>query len=258
MAQGRILSIESMGLVDGPGVRTVVFFQGCSLRCLFCHNPDSWAKEGGELIASDVLLKKLLRFKPYYKRSGGGVTFSGGEPLLQKDFLLDMLSLCKKNNIHTCLDTAGAGVGGYDEILSLCDLVLYDVKAIDSAGYEKMCRAKMEETQRFLEALKRIRPETVVRQVVVPGINDSDEYMKNLKIYIDKNIPFASSVELLAYHRMGEYKYHKLGIRPALGDTEEMDKAKAEKLWQKYFGDYKNPAVQANDDLGKLREGTDV
>jgi len=244
MTQGRIHSIESMGLVDGPGIRTVVFFQGCNLRCLYCHNPDTWSPSGGELIDSASLLQKLLRYKPYYKRSGGGVTFSGGEPLLQKDFLLEMLSLCRANGIHTCLDTSGVGVGSYEEILKLCDLVLYDVKALDAEGYEHMCRNSVGETLKFVEALQKVKPETVVRQVVVPGINDSDEYMKNLKLYIDTHIPFASSVELLPYHRMGEHKYRKLGISPALGDTPAMDKSKTESLWQTHFA--------------KLRKETDI
>ena len=235
MAQGRILSIESMGLVDGPGIRTVVFFQGCPLRCLFCHNPDSWQFGGGESIEAEELLRRLIRFKPYYQKSGGGVTFSGGEPLMQGEFLLEMLKLCKENGIHTCLDTSGVGTGGYDEILELCDLVLYDIKALTPESYLKMCSAGMDETLKFVEALRRVRPETVIRQVVVPGINDNDEYMKNLKIYIDENLPFVSSVELLPYHRMGEHKYKKLGIEPPLGDTQAMDKKVSEKLWEKYF-----------------------
>ena len=105
MAEGRIMSIESMGLVDGPGIRFVVFMQGCMLRCRFCHNPDSWNKNCGETISSDELMRRIIRFRPYFERSGGGVTFSGGEPLLQKDFLLEMLKRCKAENIHTCLDT---------------------------------------------------------------------------------------------------------------------------------------------------------
>ena len=236
MATGRILSIESMGLVDGPGIRTVIFFQGCALRCLFCHNPDSWKSFGGEEIDSDTLVQKLLRLKPYFKRSGGGVTFSGGEPLLQREFLIEMLKKCRENGIHTCLDTSGVGVGGYEEVLELCDLVLYDIKALDEHCYQKMCRAEMTETQKFVKALQTVKPHTVVRQVVIPGINDNDEYMKNLKIYIDKNLPFVESVELLPYHRMGEHKYKKLGIEPPLGDTQAMDKSVSDMLWKKHFG----------------------
>ena len=236
MTKGRILSIESMGLVDGPGIRTVVFLKGCPLRCLFCHNPDSWNASEVIEMSADELLKKILRFKPYFERSGGGVTFSGGEPLLQKDFLLECLKKCKEAGIHTCLDTSGVGVGGYEEILELCDLVLFDVKATERESYEKMCQREMAECENFLEALSKVRPETVIRQVVVPGINDTDEYMKNLKIYIESKIPFYKDVELLPFHKMGEYKYEALGIEPPLANTPAMDKEKCETFKKKYFG----------------------
>ena len=235
MAKGRIHSIESMGLVDGPGIRTVVFFQGCALRCLFCHNPDSWDFASGKEVTADEIIAKVLRFRPYFERSGGGVTFSGGEPLMQPKFLLELLTKCRQHGIHTCLDTSGVGLGDYDEILSLCDLVLYDIKALDGADYEKMCSLSIERTHEFAEALKRIKPATIVRQVVVPGINDTDEYMRALKEYIAKELPFAQSVELLSFHKMGEHKYKKLGIAAPLADTEAMDKEKTQILCDKYF-----------------------
>lgn len=235
MAKGRILSIESMGLVDGPGIRTVIFFQGCALRCLFCHNPDSWDFKGGKEVTADEIVAKVLRFRPYFERSGGGVTFSGGEPLMQPDFLLELLKGCRHHGIHTCLDTSGVGLGDYDEILSLCDLVLYDIKALEGAEYEKMCSMSIAKTHDFVRALKRIRPATIVRQVVVPGINDTPDYMLALKEYIAKELPFAQAVELLSFHKMGEHKYKKLGIKPPLADTEAMDKEKTQILWDKYF-----------------------
>lgn len=235
MAKGKILSIESMGLVDGPGIRTVIFLKGCPLRCLFCHNPDSWDSKSGEEITSDELLKKILRFRPYFERSGGGVTFSGGEPLIQKDFLIDILTKCKENNIHTCIDTSGAGIGEYEKILSLTDLVLYDVKATDFESYRKMCNFEIGETQKFTNALRISKTPTVVRQVVIPGINDTDEYMKNLKDYIKTHIPHAHAVELLPYHRMGEHKYKALGLDIPLAGTPAMDKEKCNILWKKYF-----------------------
>ena len=212
MVKGRILSVETMGLVDGPGIRVVVFMQGCGLRCSFCHNPDSWDFCGGEEVTSDELMKKILRFRPYFERSGGGVTFSGGEPLLQGEFLLEMLKRCRQENIHTCIDTAGVGNGDYDEILSYTDLVLYDVKAIDSESYKKLCGTDIEHTEKFQQALNRNNVKTIVRQVVVPGVNDNDEYMLKLKEYINKNISVAVGVELLPYHKMGEHKYSALGM----------------------------------------------
>ena len=127
-----------MGTVDGPGIRTVVFLQGCALRCQYCHNPDTWHAQGGQQITPEALVKKLRRFQPYYVRSGGGVTFSGGEPLLQPDFLAECLRLCRAEGIHTCIDTAGVGLGDYDAILQNTDLVLYDVKHEDPAAYQAL------------------------------------------------------------------------------------------------------------------------
>jgi len=235
LAEGRIFKIESMGLVDGPGIRMVIFFQGCPLRCKFCHNPESHLFSGGEIVSSEELLKKILRFRPYFERSGGGVTFSGGEPLLQDDFLLEILKACKKEGIHTCLDTSGAGKGNYDEILSLCDTVLYDVKATESSLYKDICGGNIEETENFLKALNKSSAEIIIRQVVIPGINDNDEYMKGLKKYIKQNIPRASKVELLPYHKLGEHKYSELGLVSPLLKTEPMNKDIAKKLWEKYF-----------------------
>lgn len=139
MIEGYIHSIESMGLVDGPGIRTVVFFQGCRLRCRYCHNPDTWAMRSGkeQIFTPEQLVNKLLRFKPYFG-DNGGVTFSGGEPLLQKDFLCEVLRLCKHAGIHTCIDTAGCGCGGYEEILAHTDLVLLDIKHFSLDGYHSI------------------------------------------------------------------------------------------------------------------------
>ena len=237
MAEGRIFKIESMGLLDGPGIRMVIFFQGCPLRCKFCHNPESHLFSGGEVVSSEELLKKILRYRPYFERSGGGVTFSGGEPLFQDDFLLEMLKMCKKEGIHTCLDTSGTGKGNYDEILSFCDTVLYDVKATESSLYKKICEGNIEKTEEFLKALNKSNAEIIVRQVVIPGINDNDEYMKGLKKYIKQNIPRSSKVELLPYHKLGEHKYKELGLVSPLLETEPMNKDVAKKLWKKHFKD---------------------
>lgn len=233
--EGRILSIETMGLVDGPGIRTVIFLQGCGLRCKFCHNPDSWKISGGQVMESEALLKKILRFRPYFERSGGGVTFSGGEPLLQPEFLLEMLKRCKEEGLHTCLDTAGVGLGQYDEILAFTDLVLYDVKAIEPEGYQALCGRQIAETESFQAALKRTGAKTIVRQVVIPGINDSQQYMEALKTYIQTRIPTATGVELLPYHRLGVHKYKALGLQEPLPDTQAMDKERTKQFWAQYF-----------------------
>ncbi len=233
--QGRILSIESMGLVDGPGIRTVVFLSGCALRCQFCHNPDSWSLHGGEVYDSEQIIKKLLRFRPYFKRSGGGVTFSGGEPLLQPQFLLSLLKRCKEEKIHTCIDTAGVGLGDYDEILSYCDLVLYDVKAITPEKYRALCGREITETEEFLTALRLSKVPAIVRQVVLPNYNDSDEYMRSLSSYVEEKVPTAVKVELLPYHRLGVHKYKNLKIDYPLEELPAMDERLAKELEKKYF-----------------------
>lgn len=233
--EGRILSFESMGLVDGPGIRAVVFMQGCPLRCKFCHNPDSWECGAGQTISSEELFAKIQRFRPYFERSGGGVTFSGGEPLLQKDFVLEVFKKCKAAGIHTCLDTSGVGNGDYEELLRYTDLVLYDVKAVDAEGYRSICGGNIDVTEKFQRALLKSGVETVIRQVVVPGINDSDEYMEKLKSYMKEKIPQAKAVELLPYHLMGLHKYKKLGLPEPLTGVPAMSKAKAQELHKKYF-----------------------
>lgn len=235
MMRGRITSIESMGLVDGPGIRAVVFFAGCGIRCLFCHNPETWCASGGDIYDTDTIIKKLLRFKPYFERGGGGVTFSGGEPLLQPEFLLELLKKCRELGIHTCLDTAGVGLGEYDEILSYTDLVLYDVKATTPEDYRKICGGDIKATEQFLKALAKSNTKTTVRQVVIPGINDTDEYMVSLREYIGKNIPTAIGVELLPYHTLGSHKYKKLGIAEPLANTPPMSGEKCTELWQRHF-----------------------
>lgn len=235
MAKGRIHSIESMGLVDGPGIRAVVFFQGCRLRCKFCHNPESWNLSSGKETDSKALYENLSKLKPYFDKSGGGVTASGGEPLLQKEFLTDLFKRLKDANIHTCLDTAGVGDGDYDEILSLTDLILYDVKAIENEKYKELCGRDIFETEEFQRAVKRNNVPVIVRQVVIPGYNDTDDYMIALKQYIKKNLPTAKAVELLPYHLLGHHKYKDLGIKIPMEDIPAMDKDKCKMLYEKHF-----------------------
>jgi pyruvate formate lyase activating enzyme len=223
MLKGRIHSIESMGLVDGPGVRTVVFFQGCKLRCAYCHNPDTWATEGGTEYTPEELLKKILRFKPYFERSGGGVTFSGGDPLLQPEFLLEMLQLCKEQGIHTTVDTSGYGLGSYDEILKYTDLVLLDIKHVDDFGYKNLTGRSMHGLNQFLKALDRSNVKVWLRHVVVPGITEGKEHFERLKEII-KDIKNVEKLELLPYHTLGVQKYEKMNIPYRLEGVEPMDK----------------------------------
>lgn len=223
MTLGRIHSMESMGLVDGPGIRTVVFLQGCRLRCRYCHNPDTCGMDGGAETAPRALVDRLIRFKSYYESSGGGVTFSGGEPLLQPEFLLETLGLCRDAGIHTCLDTAGCGLGHYDEILALTDLVLYDVKHERPDGYRQVTGRDMEETLRFVEAVRRAGTPLLVRHVVVPGLTDGEDHIRALGRYI-RTLPNVERAELLPYHLLGVSKYQGLGIPYPLDGVPAMDR----------------------------------
>lgn len=234
MTKGRIHSIESMGLVDGPGIRNVVFFQGCSLRCIYCHNPDTWSDIGATEYTARDLVDKISKFKSYFKSSGGGVTFSGGDPLRQPEFLIEVLKLCKEEGIHTCIDTSGVGCGNYEEILKYTDLVLYDVKHLTEDGYKEITGFPMAETNKFLDALKKSNTKVWIRQVVIPGKTDSDEYMKKLKEFVE-TINNVERVELLPYHLLGVNKYETLGFKYRLKDIPPMDKDKCNELKKKYF-----------------------
>ena len=230
---GSIDSIETFGLVDGPGIRTVIFFSGCRLRCLFCHNPEMFQTKEKNMDV-DTLVKKVLRSKPYFKRNQGGVTFSGGEPLLQIDFLIEVCKKLKSEKIHIALDTAGVGIGKYDEILSLVDLVILDIKHTDPLGYEKMTGQKQEEVEKFIISLNKSGKDVWLRQVIVPGLTDQEEYLKSLASYV-KKIKNVKKIEFLPFHHLGFEKYEKLGIKNPLKDTPEMDKESCDKLYQKFL-----------------------
>ena len=226
---GYIDSVETMGLVDGPGIRFVTFLKGCKLRCLFCHNPETWTKAGALEITSEELLKKIHKYHTYYK--DGGVTFSGGEPLMQPDFLIDILKKCKMINLHTAIDTAGVGIGKYEEILKYTDLVILDVKAYteDKYKYITVVNTDMSEFNKFLDVCQKLDKKLWIRQVIVPGINDTEEYILGLKEYL-KNIKNIERVELLPYHTMGVPKYHKLGIPYKLEGVPDMDTNRCKEL----------------------------
>lgn len=229
MTIGRIHSFESMGLVDGPGIRCIVFMQGCALRCAYCHNPDTWAFGQGTEMTPQEVLKKLIRFKPYFKNNGG-VTFSGGEPLMQPEFLIETLKLCKEAGIHTVIDTAGYGIPKYyDEILKYTDLVLLDIKHVDDDGYKNLVGQGKNGFDEFLAAVQKANTKLWIRHVVVPGLTDSEEHIKKLAKII-KNISNVEKIELLPYHTLGVDKYTKLGLEYKLADVDSMDMEDIEKL----------------------------
>ncbi len=226
---GNINSVESMGLVDGPGIRYVVFLQGCKLRCLYCHNPETWNSNSKyEKTTATKLVKKIEKFKPYFGEDGG-VTFSGGEPLLQPEFLLECLKLCKEKNINTALDTAGVGFGDYDEILSYTDLVILDIKSTDPTEYKKITGMDMAAFNQFLSACIKNNKKLWIRQVIVPNLNDNEKNITELAKFV-KKLKNVVKVELLPYKTIGVHKYTDLGIKYRLAGVEDMDESKCKEL----------------------------
>lgn len=225
---GKINSFESMGLVDGPGVRFIVFMQGCPLRCKFCHNPETWMLNGkADEYTPEELIKKILNYKPYFKHNGG-VTFSGGEPLMQKEFLLECLKLCKKENIHTCIDTAGS-IPDCKEILKYTDLVMFDIKGTNKDNYKDMTGANIDTSLEFLKLCQEMNKKLWIRVVIVPGINDTKEYVNELISFI-KPLKNVEKIEFLPYHTLGVHKYEDLGLNYSLKGVSDMDKDKCKEL----------------------------
>lgn len=236
--QGSISSIETFGLVDGPGIRTVVFLNGCNLRCKYCHNPETWKMQALNY-TSDEIVKKAIRNKPYFKRNNGGVTFSGGEPLLQYDFLVDTCKKLKQEDIHIAIDTAGIGLGDYKELFKNIDLVLLDIKHITKEGYQDITNMDyIDRFEQFVEELNKTNIEVWIRQVIVPGVNDNKEYVKELSKYIKEKIKNVTRVDFLPYHSMAKEKYDKLNIDYPYKNKIDMDKEDCEKLYKEFEKDY--------------------
>lgn len=226
---GHIDSIETLGLVDGPGIRVVIFFQGCPLRCKFCHNPETWCFNDKFLITPDELVRHIYKYRNYFGEDGG-VTFSGGEPLFQHDFLLECLKLCKKMGINTCLDTSGSCENYYD-ILEYVDLVIFDIKAYDEKSYLDLTGYNISNSLKFLDYCQKIGKKMWLRQVIVPGINDNLDYIYGLKEFI-KPLKNIKKIELLPYHLLGVSKYKLLGIPYVLDGVPAMDKDKCLELYK--------------------------
>jgi len=235
MERGSISQIESFGLKDGPGIRTVVFMSGCKLRCKYCHNPEMWNMKNPNY-TKEELVNKILRNKPYFKNNGG-VTFSGGEPLLQSNFLLEVFKLLKKENIHIALDTAGVGNGNYEEILSYVDLVLLDIKHVTNEEYKNLTGLDNKEFNTFIEALNKSNKPVWIRQVIVPGLMDNDNYLKGLKEQLDK-IKNIEKIEFLPYHNLGKEKYKELNIPYPYEHLESLDSIKCQELYEKFINEY--------------------
>ena len=230
MTIGRLHSIETFGAVDGPGIRTIFFLQGCPARCLYCHNPDTWKPMGGRVVTLEEILHKAKRSMPYYGKQGG-VTFSGGEPLLQGKFVLEAIRLLRKNGIGTVVDTSATHIDAYTEdVVDECDMLLLDIKHSDPEQFAKMCGCKQDKLMKIIGMANEFGTPAWVRQVIVPGINDTEENMKALAKFIKENIENVYKVELLGYHTMALNKYEKLDMKYPLEGVKAMDKKVLAKL----------------------------
>ena len=227
----KIHSFESFGTVDGPGIRYVIFLQGCNLKCKYCHNRDSWDLNSGEYKSLDEIFNKIIRYKNYISPNGG-VTVTGGEPLLQYEFLIELFKKLKKENIHTCIDTSGmvALTPKIKELLSLTDLVLLDIKHIDSDKCKKLVGFSNELELKFAKYLSDNNINIWIRQVLIPEITDNESDLIKLRDFIH-SLKTVKKVELLPYHRMGIYKWEELNqtyelenIREA--NTSDIERAK--------------------------------
>jgi pyruvate formate lyase activating enzyme len=229
-------SIETFGLVDGPGIRVVVFFNGCKLRCKYCHNPEMWTKKA-ENYSPQELVDKIKRYKSYFK-DNGGVTFSGGEPLLHSKFIIETAKLLKEENIHIALDTSGVGLGDYNEVLPYIDLVILDIKHTKPLGYKELTNLEIDEAEKFIKELNKTNVPVWIRQVIVPGIMDNYSYIDSLINYLYK-INNIKRVDFLPFHRLGREKYLSLGLKYPYEDKPEMDKEECNKLYKYFEENYK-------------------
>lgn len=222
----KIHSFETMGAVDGPGIRFVIFVQGCVMRCAYCHNPDSWDFDGGKEYSVDEIVKEILKYKNYYK-NGGGVTVSGGEPLCQIDDVTELFAQLKKLGIHTCLDTSGvmfcnqpSVTKKFEKLLELTDLVLLDIKHIDNDKHIWLTTKSNQNILSFAQFLDKHNKKMWIRYVLVPTINSDEKTLKQTRQFVDtlKNV---EKVEILPYHTMGVHKYEQLNIEYRLKDIKE-------------------------------------
>lgn len=208
---GRVHSIQSLGTVDGPGVRFVVFLQGCNLRCKCCHNPDTWEFNGGNEYTAEEIVKKALRYKEYFGEKGG-ITLSGGEPLLQPEFVYEVFSLCKEKGVNTCLDTSGNILNdGIKKLLSATDRVLLDIKYTANDLYRENVGCSLDNVLEFLEYLNSESIPTTVRQVIIPTVNDTVENIGKLKEIASK-YPCVEKIELLPFKKICQVKYDDMKI----------------------------------------------
>lgn len=245
---GKIHSLETFGTVDGPGVRFVVFFQGCPMRCQYCHNPDTWNIEDGEEMSADEIITRFERNRSFYQT--GGITATGGEPMLQLDFLTELFTKAKEKGIHTCLDTSGiifpennpetAKLKQIEDLMSVTDLVMLDIKHIKDEEHQKLTGQSNRNVLAFARYLDSIGKPVWIRHVVVPGITFDEKELTELGKFL-KTLHNVEKLEVLPYHSMGKVKYDNLGMDYILKDTPQLTKAEAKeaeeiirKAWNNY------------------------
>ena len=231
---GKIHSLETFGTVDGPGVRFVVFFQGCPMRCQYCHNPDTWNIEDGEEMSADEIITRFERNRSFYQT--GGITATGGEPMLQLDFLTELFTKAKEKGIHTCLDTSGiifpennpetAKLKQIEDLMSVTDLVMLDIKHIKDEEHQKLTGQSNRNVLAFARYLDSIGKPVWIRHVVVPGITFDEKELTELGKFL-KTLHNVEKLEVLPYHSMGKVKYDNLGMDYILKDTPQLTKAEA-------------------------------
>ena len=234
--KGRIHSVESFGSADGPGLRYIVFLKGCNMRCQYCHNPDTWAKDGGELMTPEEVLKKALRYKTYWKEKGG-ITVSGGEALLQIDFVTELFRLAKEKGVNTCLDTSGNPFSmeepfksKFDELMKYTDLFMLDIKHMDDAAHRKLTGQTNQNILEMAAYLSDHGKAMWIRHVLVPGITTEEDELHRLRSFLD-TLKTVERVEVLPYHTLGVFKWKELGIPYQLEGVdpptkEQIDRAK--------------------------------
>ena len=228
---GKIHSFQSLGTVDGPGVRFVVFFQGCNLRCKCCHNPDTWNYRDGTEYTAEEIVRKVLRFKEYFGKQGG-ITLSGGEPLLQADFAREIFSLCHANGIHTCLDTSGSIFNeNIKTLLSETDRVLLDIKYTNDADYRENAGCAMQIPLDFLAYLDEKNIPVTIRQVIIPTVNDNEENIRKLNEIV-KFHTCVDKVELLPFRKICQTKYDNMKLHFPFGHLPQCPKETIDKLYQ--------------------------
>lgn len=234
---GYIHSVDTFGSVDGPGIRYIVFTSGCLMRCQYCHNPDTWKMKDGKEMSVDELVSDIVRYRSYMMATGGGVTITGGEPLLQPEFVYELMNKLHSFGIHVAIDTCGfPDIDKVNFVVNEADLILLDIKSFDRETHKIVTSQEVDNTLRFAEYLNKINKRTWVRFVLVPGLTDDPANIEGLAQYL-QNMKNVEMVELLPFHKMGEHKWEAMGQEYKLLNTptptaEEVAKARA--IFEKY------------------------